>query len=166
MRRHLFAVLSIATLVCVSGAARAAGSMSSVPLLDVQIAGAMNPSRDPRAIYTIVDLAFLKTIATALEEYAIDHQNAYPKTLDALTPTYLKMVPVVPGSPTGARYSYSAPGPDPRMGHYVITDADAQVDAQYLGPRAIPHGVGGPPCQPGVCVHLSFAQAIGVIGGP
>jgi hypothetical protein len=166
MRRRLFAVLSIAALVCVSDGARAAGSMLSVPLLDVQIAGAMNASRDPRAIYTIVDLAFLKTIATALEEYAVDHQNAYPKTLDALTPTYLKMVPVVPGSPTGARYGYSAPGPDPRMGHYLISDGDAQVDARYLDPRPIPRGVGGPACSPGECVHLSYAQAIGVIGSP
>ena len=107
-----------------------------------------------------------KTIATALEEYAVDHQNAYPKTLDALTPTYLKMVPVVPGSPTGARYGYSAPGPDPRMGHYLISDGDAQVDARYLDPRPIPRGVGGPACSPGKCVHLSYAQAIGVIGSP
>ncbi len=166
MRRRLFAVLSIAALVCVSGGARAAGSMLSVPLLDVQIAGAMNASRDPRAIYTIVDLAFLKTIATALEEYAVDHQNAYPPSLDALTPTYLKVIPIVPGSPTGARYDYRAPGPDPRMGHYLITDADAQVDARYLDPRPIPRGVGGPPCMPGECVHLSYAAAIGVIGSP
>src|ERR1700681_1954886 len=155
MRRRLLAVLSIAALVCVSDGARAAGPMPSVPLLDVQIAGAMNADRDPRAI---------KTIATALKEYAVDHQNAYPKTLDALTPTYLKMVPVVPGSPTGARYRYSAPGPDPRMGHYLISDGDAPVDARYLDPRPIPRGVGGPACSPGECVHLSYAQAIGVIG--
>src|ERR1700676_5071232 len=162
MRRRLFAVLSIAALACVSDGARAAGPMPSVPLLDVQIAGAMNASRDPRAIYTIVDLAFLKTIGTALEEYAVDHQNAYPKTLDALTPTYLKMVPVVPGSPTGARYRYITPGPPSRMHHSLISSEDAQVDASYLDLRMIPRVFEGPACWPAECVHLSSAQEIGL----
>ena len=126
----------------------------------------MSVNGDPRAIYTLVDVAFFKSIATALEEYSIDHSMTYPKALTDLVPKYLLAVPIVPGSATGAHYGYSAPPPNSLMGNYVITDADALVDAQYIQGVQIPRGVGGQPCAPGQCLHLSFAQKIGVVGAP
>ena len=164
MLRRLLATFTLLALVCASGSARA-----DVPCqpLDGALAQAMLFSNgDPRAVYTVVDVAFLKTIATALEKYSVDHQGAYPTSLDNLTPTYLKMVPIAPASPTGTHYGYRAPAPDKRMGHYLITDGDAQVDAQYSSGAPIPDGVGGSPCKPGACLHLSYAQALGVIGRP
>ena len=162
MLSRFLATFALAALVCASGSARA-----DVPCqpLDAALAQAMLfYNGDPRPVYTLVDVAFFKTIATALEKFSIDHQGAYPTSLESLTPTYLKMVPIVPGSATGAHYGYRAPAPDKRMGHYLITDGDAEVDAQYSIGATIPDGVGGSPCNPGACLHLSYAQAIGLIG--
>jgi hypothetical protein len=122
---------------------------------------------DQRAVYTIVDVVLLKHIATALEEYAIDHDNRYPDTLsDVSGPPYLNGVPIVPGSLTGAHYSYRRAPADQRLGSYVITDADATVDAALVPGYQVPRGVKGTPCAPGECRHLEFSQKLGLIGLP
>ena len=50
-------------------------------------------------------VANLKSIATGLEMYASDHQGNYPKSLQQLTPTYLKSLPTCPAA---GRETYSA----------------------------------------------------------
>lgn len=120
---------------------------------------------DQRAVYTIVDVVFMKHIAVALEEYGVDHSNRYPDALSDAAP-YLNGVPIVPGSPTGSHYGYEKAPADKRLGSYVITDADASVDASFLPDFQVPRGVNGLPCAPGECHHLEYAQKVGIIGLP
>lgn len=47
----------------------------------------------------------LKSMATALELWAIDNSGLYPDSLDKLSPIYFRAIPFCPT--TGAKYSYS-----------------------------------------------------------
>jgi hypothetical protein len=151
----------------------------AVLLLSVSTAGADTPDAqsllwdamfhhagDQRAVYTIVDAVFVKHIAVALEEFAVDHSGKYPDALSDVEPLYLNSVPIVPGSPTGSHYGYEKAPTDRRLGSYVITDGDASVDASFLPGFQVPRGVNGPPCAPGECHHLEYAQKVGIIGLP
>jgi hypothetical protein len=101
-----------------------------------------------------------------LEECGVDHNNGYPDALPDVGALYLNSVPIVPGSPTGSHYGYEKAPTDKRLGSYVITDADASVDASFLPGFHVPRGVDGPPCTPGECLHLEYAQKVGIIGRP
>lgn len=64
--------------------------------LDAQAQGAHNPCT-----------RHLKSIGAALEMYAADHDNVYPKSLMMLVPDYLEEIPACPSSKTNEGYIQS-----------------------------------------------------------
>jgi Tfp pilus assembly protein PilE len=106
------------------------------------------------------DQANLKSIATALEEYAVDHRGRYPDRLTQLTPTYLKTLPEVPGTDSAGAYTYHHPAS--RKAAYDIWD-DGSMDPTTFG--SLPRGVGGPTCAAG-CKYVVYVAGAGLVGLP
>lgn len=111
----------------------------------------------------VADEGNLKTIATGLEEYAVDHNGKYPDHLPQLVPQYLKALPPVPGGDGTGAYDYhhpaSLPGP---AAPYEIWD-DGSMDPTVFG--SIPRGVNGPPCDHD-CKYVVYRANYGIIGVP
>jgi hypothetical protein len=59
----------------------------------------------------------LKNLGTALEMYAVDHEESYPKTLVPLTPDYLLALPTCPTGNGTAVYNYQL---QPGTSHFEL----------------------------------------------
>ena len=79
-------------------------------------------------------------ISTALELYATDFDDKYPRSLDHLTPKYLKVLPTCPAS--GSSYSYSTGD--------VGNNKDGEWESYFLVtcPGSAHVSVGSPPNYP------------------
>src|ERR1700730_8727924 len=73
------------------------------------------------------DEANLKQLATTLEEYAVDHNGAFPKQFADLRPLYLPAMLWVPGSDPPAQYRYEIPAARAEWGKWDIVD-DGSLD--------------------------------------
>lgn len=107
------------------------------------------------------DKANLKNIATALEEYAVDHNGKYPDHLPQLVPGYLKALPPVPGGDGTGAYDYHHPA-SPHSVAYEIWDDGSMDPSTFIG---IPRGANGPPCKDG-CKYVVYRADVGIIGVP
>ena len=103
----------------------------------------------------VADQANLKQIAVALEEYAVDHNTHYPRTLMELRPTYLTSIPEVPGS--GAAYAYRRLSSRPKATAYQIWD-DGSMDPTTFGRLK--------GCFKTLCKYVVYVSDKGVIGMP
>ena len=101
----------------------------------------------------------LKTIATALEEYAVDHNGAFPSSLDALKPLYYNRPPWIPESDPPAQYRYDKPALDPRWGAWDIIDNGA-YDPTLHALR----DPDGSLCTRATCRYIVYAESEGLIG--
>ncbi|HME81568.1 MAG TPA: zinc-ribbon domain-containing protein [Candidatus Eremiobacteraceae bacterium] len=114
-----------------------------------------------RAESTLVaDENNLKTIAAALERYAVDHNGTYPDNLPQLVPTYLAKLPVVPGGDNTGAYDYHHPATLQSGGSYEVWD-DGSMDSTTMG--LLPRGANGPPCDQG-CKYVVYIAGVGVVG--
>ena len=104
----------------------------------------------------------LKTIATGVEEYAVDHGGKYPDHLPQLVPGYLKTLPSVPGGDGAGAYDYHRRASAPGAAAYEIWD-DGSMDPTTFG--SIPRGPKGPPCMGG-CKYVVYRAGVGIIGVP
>jgi hypothetical protein len=107
------------------------------------------------------DQGNLKTIATALETYAVDHGGKYPEHLPQLVPQYIKALPVVPGGDGTGAYDYHHPGSVQGV-KYEIWD-DGSMDSTTFG--SMSRGPKGPPCD-GDCKYVVYREGVGIIGVP
>jgi len=105
----------------------------------------------------LADMGNLKQIATALEEYSVDHGGKYTSSFENLKSPYMDAVPTVPES--GGAYTIVIP-PDPKMGSYEIMDDGS------IGGLSSLKTIEGNPCDPSTCQHVIYAQAKGILGGP
>ena len=111
-------------------------------------------------VYVGADIQLEKIIATAVEEYGIDHGGKYPLQIEDLVPAYLPYVPIVPGSPNGGKYRYVAMPGNKVSGKYVIFD-DGSLDLTAAGSVRTDSGSN---CNPTACKYLMFSQARGIVG--
>ncbi len=66
----------------------------------------------------------LKNIGTALEMYATDNEGDYPRALGALTPNYLKVIPICPSAQKDTyTLTYEVAGIDPDKDGKPVPDA-------------------------------------------
>jgi hypothetical protein len=107
------------------------------------------------------DEAALKGLATALEEYAVDHDGTFPATLDALRPTYFPRPPWIPESEPPAAYKYENPAARPDWGRWDIVDNGA-FDPTMHKLRA----ADGTACTRSSCTFIIYAESVGLIGAP
>ena len=109
------------------------------------------------------DESGLKSIATAIEEYRVDNNGAYPKSLDALSPTYLKLgMRVIPGSSPLAYYTYEHPASDPSFGSFDIKDNggyDPTLDHLL-------NALDRAPCTRRTCKYIIYTETFGLAGLP
>jgi hypothetical protein len=111
---------------------------------------------------TAADEGNLKSIAMALELYAVDHGGKYPDHLPQLVPQYFKVLPTVPGGDGTGAYDYHHPGSLPGTALYEIWD-DGSMDPTTF--YSIPRGAHGPPCQRS-CKYVVYQAGVGFIGVP
>lgn len=112
---------------------------------------------------TQTDATRMKSLATALEEYAVDNNGKYPAKLDDLKPPYLSAaVTIIPASDPATQYTYENPPSDPAFGLYDIKD-NGMFDPSLL---KLHQGTTGHVCTPQTCKYIVYAQAIGMIGLP
>jgi len=95
-----------------------------------------------------------KSIATAMEEYAVDNSGQYTQTLPAL---YLQQQPKDPV--TGTAYGITVT-PNVSYGAYQITDAGGH-DMTTMGNL---YQSGGTTCGQSTCTSVLFNQNSGLIG--
>jgi hypothetical protein len=110
---------------------------------------------------TSEDEAALKGLATALEEYAVDHNGTYPATLAALGPPYLSRQPWIPESNPPAMYRYENPAARSQWGTWDIADNGA-FDPTLHDLRA----PNGSICTHETCKFIVYAQSQGLVGAP
>lgn len=110
---------------------------------------------------TETDQGNLKQMGTALEEYAVDHNGSFPKTLVELTPLYLHSLPWVPGSDPPASYLYEFPASRQEWGTWDIVD-DGSLDPTLYKLRALD----GTLCTHATCKHIVYAESTGLVGAP
>jgi len=103
----------------------------------------------------------LKMIATSLEEYAVDHNGAYPATLAGLVPTYMRAPAWIPGSDPAVQYTYELPASRPEWGHWDIVDNGA-FDPTLDKLRALDNTI----CTHEKCKHIVYAESQGLVGAP
>lgn len=103
----------------------------------------------------------LKQIATALEEYSVDHSGAYPARLEDLGEPYLHAAArIIPGSDPEASYTYEHPPSNPNFGAYVIRD-NGQFDPTLDHLRnAVDHTL----CTRTNCKYIIYTQNGGLYG--
>ena len=116
------------------------------------------------------DQANLKQIATALEEYAVDHGGRYPDRLVQLLPTYLKSLPDIPGSERAHPYVYHHPATVPvkttngsvrpglQAGAYDIWD-NGSMDQTTFAKLRRADGL----CAYG-CKYVVYVEGAGIVG--
>lgn len=83
----------------------------------------------------------LKNIGTALEMYSTDWAGCYPRSLNQLTPEYLKTIPTCPDSEENSYY-YST-GPDlpyntPYFQDYYIVSCEGDAHTSVNTPAGFP----------------------------
>jgi hypothetical protein len=103
----------------------------------------------------------LKQLATALEEYAVDHNGVFPKQLTQLEPIYLRALLWVPGSDPPAQYRYEIPAARPAWGQWDIVD-DGSLDPTLSKLRALDNSL----CTHATCKHIVYAESEGLVGAP
>jgi len=86
------------------------------------------------------DQGNLKQIATALEEYAVDHSGRYPDRLVQLQPTYLKSLPEIPGTENAHIYAYHHPSSLPLKAAYDIWDDGSMDPTLFSNVPRFPRG--------------------------
>jgi len=112
--------------------------------------------------------ANLRQIATALEEYAVDHHGQYPDRLAQLQPAYLKSLPEIPGETSGGTYTYHRPAVSPVAAAYDVWD-DGTMDSATFGRIA---RAGGGTCTdspmriPTACKYVVYVAGSGIVGVP
>lgn len=84
----------------------------------------------------------LKRIATAVEEYSVDHAGQYPRFLDDLSAQYLSQMIFIPGSNPAKQYFYVRYPENHTLGAYVIED-DGSFDPSL---EKLHSGVSGSLC--------------------
>jgi hypothetical protein len=110
---------------------------------------------------TETDQGYLKQMATAVEEYEVDHNGNIPKTLAELTPLYLHSLLWVPGSDPPAPYIYELPASHPEWGIWDTVD-DGSLDPTLYKLRALD----GTLCTHATCKHIVYAESTGLVGSP
>jgi hypothetical protein len=103
----------------------------------------------------------LKGIATALEEYSVDHNGQFPVTLDALKPLYYPRPLWIPESDPPAEYKYENPAARPNWGKWDIVDNGA-FDPTLNKLRTDD----GSLCTNSTCKYIIYAESLGLIGEP
>ena len=100
-----------------------------------------------------------KQIATAMEEYAVDHSGAYPSTFGTsnLTTPYLNFTPV---DPSGGGYTLTVAAGSTSYGSYEITDGDNHDPTTTTGLKLTGIGV----CS--TCKGVGYYQSGGIVGLP
>ena len=99
-----------------------------------------------------------KQIATAMEEYSVDHGGAYPSTFaGGLTTPYLNFTPV---DPAGGGYTLTVGTGSTAYGSYEITDGDNHDPTTTTGL----HLTGGANCTN--CKGVGYYQSGGIVGLP
>jgi hypothetical protein len=140
-----------------------AALVASIPVLAIVAAIAIPNVLHARAqSWLAVDEHNLTTIAAAVEQYAIDHNGAYPDNLLQLVPKYIAKLPSVPGSDEAGAYDYHHPASTQPDAKYEIWD-DGSMDPTTL--RALPRGTGGEPCASD-CKYVVYVAGAGLVGVP
>ena len=100
-----------------------------------------------------------KQVATAMEEYAVDHSGTYPSSFGAnqLTTPYLNFTPV---DPAGGNYTIT--NTTGTYGSYEITDGDNHDPTTTTGLHL--SGVSGTLCS--TCKGVGYYQSGGIVGLP
>lgn len=142
--------------------------VAAVLFLALQVFGVVAAITIPSFVHAraesqlVTDQENLKRIATALEQYAVDHGGNYPDNLPQLVPTYLPKLPVVPGGDNTGAYDYHHPASLQSGGKYEVWD-DGSMDPTTMG--SLPRGAGGPPCDQS-CKYVVYIAGVGVVGVP
>ena len=110
---------------------------------------------------TIDDENNLKRIATALEEYSVDHNGTFPAQLASLQPLYLPTMSWVPGSDPPVPYRYEIPASRPQWGKWDIVDAGTS-DPTLSKLRAPDDSL----CTTKTCKYIVYAESTGLVGAP
>jgi len=112
---------------------------------------------------TETDISNERSLATALEEYAVDHNGQYPARLRDIIPSpYLRGDFYVPGSDPPATYVYEHPAADPAWGEFDIRD-DGSLDPSL---DKLLNVTTKRRCTKGACKFIIYTQANGVVGSP
>jgi len=154
--RQLLVVLVVAIVAAVIGgyvALRLFGGVAASNKL-----AALSEVR--RQELTEQDTENLKRIATAVEEYFVDHGGQYPRFLDDLPAQYLPQTVFIPGSNPAKPYIYVRYPANHALGAYVIED-DGSFDPSLY---KLHNGVSGSLCTPYSCKYIVYAQAVGLMG--
>ena len=105
----------------------------------------------------------VKSIATSLEEYAVDHNGAYPAKLGDLVPPYARAgMFYVPGSDPRVMYVYEHPAAKPAWGQYDLKD-DGSFDPTLYKLRNIETQQ---LCTKLTCKYIMYVQNAGLVGAP
>lgn len=81
------------------------------------------------------------TLQTMLESYKIDHDDAYPQSLQELAPTYIAAAPTDPA--TGAQYQYSRTAGT--VSYSLLYTLELGVNGVSAGPHtAMPGNIASP----------------------
>ncbi|MBV8366032.1 MAG: zinc-ribbon domain-containing protein [Candidatus Eremiobacteraeota bacterium] len=102
----------------------------------------------------------LKSIAVAVERYAVDHDGKYPDDLPQLVPAYISKLPAVPGGDGTGAYDYHHPASVQPDAKYEIWD-DGSMDPTTMS--RLPRGPNGPPCEQ-QCKYVVYLADVGIIG--
>ena len=101
----------------------------------------------------------LKTIATAIEEYAVDHDGKFPPSLDSLKPLYYNRPAWIPETDPPTQYRYDYPALESGWGAWDIIDNGA-FDPTLHKLRS-PDGT---LCTRATCRYIVYAESQGLIG--
>lgn len=110
---------------------------------------------------TTEDETALRGIATALDEYAVDHNGAYPASLDALRPLYYNRPAWIPETAHPAQYRYEVPAARAEWGKWDVVDNGA-FDPTLHDLRALD----GSLCTHASCRYIVYAEGVGLVGAP
>jgi zinc ribbon protein len=104
----------------------------------------------------------LKQIATAVEQYGVDHSGKYPDNLPELVPTYMPKLPVVPGGDNTGAYDYHHPASMQPGAGYEIWDDGSMAPSTMA---SLTLGVNGAPCRQS-CKYVVYVAGVGIVGVP
>jgi|GEM_PF-4705131 len=154
--RQLLVVVAVAIVAAVIGGYVAFWLFGGVAASN-KLAGLSEVRRQE---LTEQDTENLKRIATAVEEYFVDHSGQYPRFLDDLSAPYLSQTIFIPGSSPAKPYIYVRYPANHTLGAYVIED-DGSFDPSLY---KLHNGVSGSLCTADSCKYIVYAQAVGLLG--